>query len=142
MLLFAKLRPRSDVMNQYFGFDRLFEDSQWDLVVTAEGSIDSQSTQGKMTTEVARLAKRHGTPVVAVAGTIGEGAEGCYDAGIGAFTSIMKGPLSLEEALSATELLVKDGAEKVMRMIMIGVDVQRKSQLVQEQDLLVADTYP
>ncbi|KAJ4316829.1 hypothetical protein N0V94_005242 [Neodidymelliopsis sp. IMI 364377] len=120
MLLGARLRARSDAINEYFEFDRVFE-KHWDFVITAEGSLDSQSTQGKMTTEVARRAKRCGAQVVALAGTIGEGADGCYGAGIKAFTSILRGPLTLEEAIVQTETLVKDGAEKVVRMIMVGL---------------------
>ncbi|KAF1923749.1 glycerate kinase [Didymella exigua CBS 183.55] len=120
MMLGARLRARSDAINEYFEFDRVFE-KQWDFVITAEGSLDSQSTQGKMTTEVARRAKRRGAQVVALAGTIGEGADGCYGAGIKAFTSIMRGPLTLEEAIVQTDNLVKDGAEKVVRMIMVGL---------------------
>ena len=120
MMLGARLRARSDAINEYFEFDRVFE-KQWDFVITAEGSLDSQSTQGKMTTEVARRAKRRGAQVIALAGTIGEGADGCYGAGIKAFTSIMRGPLTLEEAIIQTENLVKDGAEKVVRMIMVGM---------------------
>lgn len=120
MLLGARLRARSDAINEYFEFDRVFE-KQWDFVITAEGSLDSQSTQGKMTTEVARRAKRCGAQVVALAGTIGDGADGCYGAGIKAFTSIMRGPLTLEEAIIQTENLVKDGAEKIVRMIMVGL---------------------
>ncbi|KAF3049891.1 hypothetical protein E8E11_003885 [Didymella keratinophila] len=120
MMLGARLRARSDAINEYFEFDRVFE-KQWDFVITAEGSLDSQSTQGKMTTEVARRAKRCGAQVVALAGTIGEGADGCYGAGIKAFTSIMRGPLTLEEAIVQTENLVKDGAEKIVRMIMVGL---------------------
>lgn len=127
MLLGARLRARSDAINEYFEFDHVFE-QQWDFVITAEGSLDSQSTQGKMTTEVARRAKRRGAQVVALAGTIGEGAEGCYGAGIKAFTSILKGPLTLEEAIVQTETLVKDGAEKVVRMIMVGLALGRRAQ--------------
>ncbi|KAF2254513.1 glycerate kinase [Trematosphaeria pertusa] len=126
MLLGARLRGRSDAINEYFEFDRVFE-SQWDFVITAEGSLDSQSTQGKMTTEVARRAKRHGAQVVALAGTIGEGADGCYAAGINAFTSILRGPSSLDRAIAETERLVEDGAEKVMRMIMVGLTLARRN---------------
>ncbi|KAF2877687.1 glycerate kinase [Massariosphaeria phaeospora] len=125
MLLGATLRPRSEAINEYFEFDRVFE-SQWDFVITAEGSLDSQSTQGKMTTEMARQAKRHGVQVVALAGSIGEGADGCYGAGIKAFTSISRGPSSLEDAIAETERLVKDGAEKVMRMILVGLALGRR----------------
>jgi glycerate kinase len=120
MLLGARLRARSEVMNQYFEFDRVFEE-QWDFVITAEGSLDGQSTHGKMTTEVARRAKRKGAQVVALAGQVGEGADATYGAGIKAYTSILRGPSTLEEAIAQTEALIKDGAEKVLRMIMVGL---------------------
>ncbi|KAJ4345051.1 hypothetical protein N0V95_005993 [Ascochyta clinopodiicola] len=125
LMLGARLRARSDAINEYFELDRVFE-THWDFVITAEGSLDSQSTQGKMTTEVARRAKRRGAQVVALAGTIGEGADGCYGAGIKAFTSIMRGPLTLEEAIAQTENLIKDGAEKVVRMIMVGLALGKR----------------
>ncbi|KAF2182886.1 glycerate kinase [Zopfia rhizophila CBS 207.26] len=125
MLLGARLRARSIAINEHFEFDRVF-DSHWDFVITAEGSLDSQSTQGKMTTEIARRARRHGAQVVALAGTIGDGADVCYNAGIKAFTSILRGPSSLEEAIAETERLVKDGAEKVMRMILVGLALGRR----------------
>lgn len=120
MLLGARLRGRSEAINEYFEFDRVLK-RPWDFVITAEGSLDSQSVQGKMTTEVARRATQNGAQVVALAGTIGEGADATYGAGIKAFTSILRGPLTLEDAILQTESLVVDGAEKVVRMIMVGV---------------------
>ncbi|KAH7411932.1 glycerate kinase [Phaeosphaeria sp. MPI-PUGE-AT-0046c] len=125
MLLGARLRARSEAINEYFEFDRVFE-QHWDFVITAEGSLDGQSTQGKMTTEVARRAKRNGAQVVALAGQIGEGADTTYGAGIKAYTSILNGPLTLEEAILQTEALVQDGAEKVLRMIMVGLALARR----------------
>lgn len=125
MLLGARLRARSEAINEYFEFDRVFE-QQWDFVITAEGSLDGQSTQGKMTTEVARRAKRKGAQVVALAGQIGTGADATYDAGIKAYTSILNGPSTLEEAIEQTEALVQDGAEKVVRMIMVGLALARR----------------
>ncbi|OAL55523.1 glycerate kinase [Pyrenochaeta sp. DS3sAY3a] len=125
MMLGARLRARSEAINEYFEFDSVFE-TQWDFVITAEGSLDHQSPNGKMTTEIARRAKRNGAQVVALAGTIGEGADGCYVTGIKAFTSILRGPSTLEEAIVQTETLVKDGAEKVIRMIMVGLALGRR----------------
>ncbi|KAL1603429.1 hypothetical protein SLS60_005016 [Paraconiothyrium brasiliense] len=125
MLIGAYMRPRSDAVNEYFKLDRVFH-TQWDFVITAEGSLDSQSTEGKMTTEVARRAKRHGAQVVALAGTIGEGADVCYGAGIKAFTSIQQGPLSLEKAIEETERLIKTEAENMLRMIMVGLTLRKR----------------
>ncbi|RYN37944.1 hypothetical protein AA0113_g6412 [Alternaria arborescens] len=125
MLFGTTLRARAEAINEYFEFDQVFE-NRWDFVITAEGSLDFQSPNGKMTTEIARRAKKNGAQVVALAGTIGEGADGCYGAGIKAFTSILREPVTLEQAIGQTEALVKDGAEKVMRMIMVGLALGRR----------------
>ncbi|KAH8712142.1 glycerate kinase [Phaeosphaeriaceae sp. PMI808] len=117
LMLGARLRARSEAIDEYFEFDRVFE-KQWDLVITAEGSLDGQ--------KVARRARRNGAQVVALAGTIGEGADAMYSAGIDAFTSILRGPLTLEEAIVQTENLVKDGAEKVLRIVMAGLALRRR----------------
>ena len=74
-----------------------------------------------MTTEIARRARKNGAQVVALAGTIGKGADSCYGAGIKAMISILKGPMTLEDAIVQTEFLVRDGAEEVMRMIKVGL---------------------
>ncbi|KAF2031577.1 glycerate kinase [Setomelanomma holmii] len=97
IMLGARLRERFLAINEYFEFDQVFE-TQWDF--------------GKMTTEVARRAKRSGAQVVALAGTIGEGADATYGAGIKALASLLRGPSTLEEAIVQTETLIKDGAEK------------------------------
>lgn len=124
MLVGAKLRPRFEAIMEYFGIDKLFDGCQ--LVFTAEGGIDYQTPRGKIPGEVALRAKRRGLPVVAIAGTIGTGATVNYDAGIDAFTSMVQGPTSLEEAVAHAPKLLSESAEAAMRMIMIGRDIGAK----------------
>lgn len=126
LLLGGKLRPRQEAINDHFAFDSLFE-KEWDVVITAEGMIDSQSTQGKMTTEIARRGKENGALVIALAGTIGNGADSCLESGIEAFTSILQAPTSLAEAIQDTPRLLREGAERVMRMIMVGMQLRSPS---------------
>lgn len=121
MLLGAKLRARSEAINEYFHIDDIFTDRPWDFVFTAEGSLDHQSTKGKMTVEIARRARDHGAQVIALAGTIGAGADSVYDEGIEAFASISRGPSSLDEAIRETETLLRDAAERTMRLIQTGM---------------------
>ena len=45
-----------------------------DIVLTAEGSLDFQTPNGKIPSEVARIAKKYDIPVIALTGTIGKGA--------------------------------------------------------------------
>ncbi|KAI3393600.1 hypothetical protein diail_3904 [Diaporthe ilicicola] len=124
MLLGAELRARSEAINDYFYIDRILN-QHWDFVFTAEGSLDSQSAKGKMTVEVARRARGYGAQVIALAGTIGDGADTVYEGGIEAFTSILNAPMSLDEAIEETERLLKDSAERTMRMIQTGMSIRQ-----------------
>jgi glycerate kinase len=125
LLLGARLRPRFEAVTEYFGIDNLFDDCQ--LVFTAEGELDYQTPQGKIPAEVATRAKRHGIPVIALAGTIGTKAHVNYAVGIDAFTSITQGPISLENAIRDAETLLTDCAERAMRMVIVGTSLPRNS---------------
>ena len=68
------------------GFDELVQGAK--LVFTGEGRLDSQSLRGKVIDGVAKRAKKHGVPVVAVVGAVSEGADEIYDLGVcGVFTT-------------------------------------------------------
>jgi glycerate kinase len=54
---------------------------------------------GKAPIGVARLAKKHGKPVIAFSGCVSEDAEVCNLHGIDAFFPILRGVSTLEEAL-------------------------------------------
>ncbi|KAI1868931.1 hypothetical protein JX265_006910 [Neoarthrinium moseri] len=123
MILGGELRPRSDAIDEYFQLKDLFK-TKWDVVITAEGSLDYQSAKGKMTVEIARRARAQGAHVVALAGTIGQGAECLYDAGFNAFLSISEGPMSLEEAIKSCPMLLTNAAEKTIRMLCMGMSLQ------------------
>ncbi|EXL40212.1 glycerate kinase [Fusarium oxysporum f. sp. radicis-lycopersici 26381] len=117
-LVGATLRPRYEVIMQYINLHSIFDDC--DLVLTAEGGIDDQTPRGKIPAEVARLAKKHGLPVIAIAGTIGQGARVNYDIGIDAFTCIIQRPMSLDDAVLEAEKLTRESAETVMRIVVVG----------------------
>lgn len=120
LLLGAQLRSRRDAINELFRINEIL-DQHWDFVFTAEGGLDLQSAQGKMTVEVARRFRDRNTQVIVLAGIIGEGADTLYEEGITAFASIPKGPISLVQAIRETESLLKDAAERTMRMIYAGM---------------------
>lgn len=120
-LLGGALHPRYDIVMRYLDLDRLIAAA--DLVITAEGSLDGQTPYGKVPAEVARRAKRHGLPVVALAGTIGKGVTLNFDCGIDAFASILKRPCTLDEAIGKAEALLVDAAEDAMRMVAVGMAI-------------------
>ncbi len=106
----ATLRPRWDVITRYLDLDALL---RWaDLVITAEGSLDGQTPNGKIPAELGRRARVLGIPVVVLAGRIGEGAEAAHGAGISAYTSVVQGPCTLADAMGSTTRLLAEGASR------------------------------
>lgn len=117
-LIGATLKPRFEVVMEYIVLDGLFDNC--DLVLTAEGGIDDQTPRGKIPGEIARRAKKHNLPVIAIAGTIGVGARVNYDVGIDAFTCILQRPTTLKDAVGEAEKLTRESAESVMRIVAVG----------------------
>jgi glycerate kinase len=124
-LVGACLHPRYDIIMQFLDIDSLISDC--DLIITAEGGIDYQTPRGKIPSEVARRARAYNVPVVALAGTIGEGAGVNYDAGIHAYASIVQRPMTLEVAIEEAEQMLADAAESAIRMVLIGWTIGRAS---------------
>lgn len=91
-----------------------------DLVITAEGALDRQTPRGKIPAEVARRAKLFGRPVLALAGTIGDGAHRVRDSGVDAYSGILPAPVELAEALSRGGEFLADATERALRMVLIG----------------------
>jgi glycerate kinase len=81
-VLGARLRPGIELVLELTGFASVLAGA--DLVITGEGSLDTQSLAGKAPVGVARAAARLGIPVVAVAGRSTLTAGELAAAGIGA----------------------------------------------------------
>jgi glycerate kinase len=115
----ARLQAGTEMVLEVAGFDALLEGC--DLILTGEGRIDGQTTRGKVVAGVARRAKKAGTPVVALAGSVAEGAEAqLRPEGLTAAFSIVPGPLSVEEAMRDGYRLLADAAERTMRLLETG----------------------
>ncbi|HSI91031.1 MAG TPA: glycerate kinase [Adhaeribacter sp.] len=117
-LLGAKLFNRWEIIFKYFDLDKALEHA--DLVFTAEGGINFQTSRGKIPAEVARRAKLKGLPVFVLAGKVGEGAEKNYKIGIDAIFSILSEPCTLEESMANCRQLLARSAENVMRAFLAG----------------------
>ena len=94
-----------------------------DLVITGEGRIDKTSVMGKVLSGIGRLGKACGTPVVAVGGSIGEGAEAVYDAGISAFLSSVNKPMEITEAIEHAPVLLQRAAQNMARFLKTGMEL-------------------
>lgn len=87
------------------------------LVITGEGRVDFQSANGKVIDGILRRAGKHGVPVVAIAGSIGEGAEKLYEKGLAAAFAIVNKPMDLQGALENAESLYRQAADNVFRLL-------------------------
>ena len=90
------------------------------VVFTGEGQLDFQTAFGKTPVGVAKVAKAHNIPVIAIAGGIAEGAEAVYEVGIDAMLGIVQEPMELAEAVTDAPRLIADTAEQAARLVVVG----------------------
>ena len=110
----ARIRPGIDVVLDLLDMESHVKEAK--LVITGEGQIDYQTAYGKAPAGIAKLAKKHHVPCVALAGSIGKVTDELYEAGITAVISICCGPVSLHDAMCNGKALLADSAEQVMRI--------------------------
>jgi glycerate 2-kinase len=91
-----------------------------DLCLTGEGAIDAQSAFGKTAVGVAQLARSLQCPTLALAGSIGPGAEAVLEHGIDAYFSICPGPISLDQAIDQAGALLERATEQGVRGFLAG----------------------
>lgn len=96
-----------------------FEDAliKSDLVITAEGSIDRQTLEGKGPFGVAKKAKAHQIPVVGLAGRVPAEDHPALKAYFDVLLAIGNGPASLDEALNATSQQLQRTATQIGDLI-------------------------
>jgi len=112
--LAATFRPGIELVAEVSGLEQAVVGA--DLVITGEGRIDEQTLHGKTPMGVASIAKRHGVPVVALAGMLGEGYQQLYGHGIDAAFSLAPGPISLADALADAPRLLRQRAVDIARL--------------------------
>lgn len=113
----AEFRPGIAIVIEQSGLDAA---AQWaDVVFTGEGSIDFQTKFGKTPAGVAETAKRHGKPVIAIAGHIGTGIDELHEVGIDAVFGIAPGAASLSELLADAAANVTRTTEQVVRTLQL-----------------------
>ncbi|MBM6628628.1 glycerate kinase [Mammaliicoccus vitulinus] len=117
----ARLHPRFEIIMKYIEISDAIKNA--DLVITAEGCIDFQTPNGKIPSEVARIAKTHEKPVIAFAGTIGHNAKINYQSGIDAYSSIIPEPTTLENSILDADKWLENCSENALRHIMIGINL-------------------
>ncbi|MGE0973404.1 glycerate kinase (plasmid) [Klebsiella sp. WOUb02] len=116
----AELRRGIEIVTEALGLDELVRDAS--LVITGEGRIDSQTIHGKVPIGVARVAKRHGKPVIGIAGSLTADVGVVHDHGLDAVFSVLYNICSLEEALSNAASNVRITARNIAAVIKLSRD--------------------
>lgn len=107
----ADLKRGVDIVIEATRLSQLVADA--DLVITGEGKIDSQTIFGKTPIGVARTAKNHSIPVIAIAGNAASDSNVVYEHGIDAVFSIVPGVVSLQKAFQNAEDYVERTARNI-----------------------------
>lgn len=111
----GELTPGIELVMELAGLEN--ELTACDLVLTGEGRLDAQSAFGKVPVGVARLAGRHGIPVIALAGSVAPEAEKLHAEGITAYFSITNAPIPLAEALERAAANIEATTSEIMRLL-------------------------
>jgi len=121
----ARLLPGAELIMEIIGLDALVAEA--DLIITGEGRIDGQSVRGKTPLGIARAALDHGKPVIALAGSLGQGAELLHGHGVSAMLSVVPGACSLDQALAAAGENLRNTSRNTAELLRIGADIVKGS---------------
>lgn len=120
----ADLRNGIDIVLEAVGLEHALEGAH--LVITGEGQIDHSTIFNKSPVGVARLAKQRDLPVIAVAGSLGEGFRETHDLGIDSAFSLVNGPMTLDDALAQTDELLANLGEQIVRTLTVGASLSEQ----------------
>ena len=109
----ATLDPGTARVLELLAFDAALADAE--LVITAEGRLDTQTLHGKAPADVARRAAARGIPCIALAGGVDAEPAALRTAGFTAWACIRPADMPLSDAMVQAERLLADAAERVLR---------------------------
>ncbi|HLT03830.1 MAG TPA: glycerate kinase [Pseudomonas sp.] len=113
-LLGARFRPGVELVAELSGLAEAVRDAE--LVITGEGRLDAQTLHGKTPYGVARIAQAANVPVIALAGSLGDGYWRLYEAGVSAAFSLTPGPMTLEQACSDAAAQLQARSQDIARL--------------------------
>lgn len=123
VFLHAELKSGIETVLDLIDFDHLLEGT--DLVVTGEGRIDWQSAFGKVPSGIGMRCKKKGVPAVAIVGGMGNGAEKIYEFGVESIIPTINGAMDISEALERAEELYAGAADRLFRMVKVGMQMNK-----------------
>ena len=121
--LHATLRPGAQIVLEAVRFEERVRTAN--LVITAEGQLDMQTAYGKSVGAVAAVAKRYGSPVLVLAGGLGDNYRTIYALGVDAVAVLPSGPMTLKYAMEHASELMSDATERTLRILRVGTNINR-----------------
>ena len=112
------IRPGCDIVAEAVGLEAAI--AQCDIVLTGEGRMDSQTLSGKAPLGVARLAQKHGKPVIGIGGSVGPDVASLVGEGFAAVVSATHRPAPLEKILASGRENVRQTAASVAALLALG----------------------
>lgn len=116
-LLGAELVPGAELILDAIQFDTIIQNA--DLVITAEGALDSQTAEGKLPQIVAQKSQNLGIPCIALCGCLKPGWEILHQDGLIA-CSIAPGPISLGESIEKAGAYLQQSCREMVRSFLAG----------------------
>jgi glycerate kinase len=110
----ARIKQGVDIVIKAWGLREKMKNA--DLVFTGEGSIDRQTLYGKVPFGVAKIARKYGVPVIAIAGNVEDGAYMLSKYGIEAIFSTTPRIMTLAEIRKNPGQLITNTVEQIMRI--------------------------
>ena len=114
----ARFRPGVEVVAELGNLPNAMAGAS--LAFTGEGRMDAQTLHGKTPAGVAQIAQAAGVPLIALAGSLGEGYEKLYERGITAAFSLTPGPMELAQAKAQAATLLTERARDATRLWLSG----------------------
>ena len=114
----AEIHLGIDLVSRVLGLKEKLEGA--DLVITGEGRLDASSVFDKAPIGVARMAKANGTPVIVMAGSLGQGYSDVYEHGVDGVVPILDRPMRFDESIARTRELLTQATERTMRLLKLG----------------------
>ena len=109
----AEIVPGADFILKKLNFE---EQVQWaDIIITGEGKIDAQTLGDKAPVAVARMARKHRKPVIAIGGSIEKEASEGFDA----MFSFINRPISLHDSMMESEKLLFEFSFELARLLRV-----------------------
>lgn len=113
----TEIKKGIELVMDFVNLKAIIEEKQFDYIVTGEGKIDGQTAGGKVISGVCKVAKAYNIPVIAIGGSIEGDLSSLHEQGLAAAFSITNGPMTLNEAIENSKILIEKQSEQIYRML-------------------------